>query len=241
MGYGFSLTDHLSGLAGAVAALEGIHHRDRTGQGLSIDLSQFELGLGLLGPALLDCLANGVNAEPVGNRHPYSTWAPHGLYRTAGDDEWVAIAVRGDGEWQRFAGIEGVNLAEDSRFGTHSMRVENQDALDSAIGEWARSRDRFEIAELCQAAGISAGAVQNADDLTNHDPQLRARGLFGTARSDAWGEYAIDRFPALMNGRRPDVYEGVHGLGADTFDVISEVLGLGDEEVADLMASGGLT
>lgn len=53
MGYGFSLTDHLSGLAGAFAALQAVEHRDRTGEGLTIDLSQYELRLGLIGPAPL--------------------------------------------------------------------------------------------------------------------------------------------------------------------------------------------
>ncbi|HYK15994.1 MAG TPA: CoA transferase, partial [Burkholderiales bacterium] len=64
--------------------------------GLAIDLSQYELGLGLMGPALIDYLANGTNPEPVGNRHPFGAWAPHGIYRCAGDDRWVAIAVRGE-------------------------------------------------------------------------------------------------------------------------------------------------
>ncbi|MGE0598302.1 MAG: CoA transferase [Dehalococcoidia bacterium] len=240
-GYGFSLTDHLSGLAGALAALEGVTHRDRTGQGLAIDLSQYELGLGLMGPALLDYLANGVNPEPVGNRHPYGAWAPHGIYATKGDDEWVAIAVRGDNEWDRFAKLVGGGLAEDSRFATHALRVANQDALDAAIEAWTRTHDRFDLAERCQAAGIRAGAVQNAEDLTRRDPQLAARELFGSAQSDTWGEYAIDRFPGLFNGERPSVYEGVRPLSADTFDVMTEVLGMGDDEVAESLANGALT
>ncbi|MBI2764962.1 MAG: CoA transferase [Chloroflexi bacterium] len=94
IGYGFSLTDHLSGLAGAIAALEAIQFSRRTGSGLAIDLSQYEVGLGLMGPALLDRLANGTAPEPVGNRHPFAAWAPHGIYRAQGDDRWAAIAVR---------------------------------------------------------------------------------------------------------------------------------------------------
>src|SRR5690606_20168164 len=98
LGYGFSLTDHLSGLAGAIAALEALEYRERTGKGMSIDLSQYELGLGIMAPALLDYLANGVNPEPVGNRHPFDSWAPHGIYPTSGEDEWIAIACRNDDE-----------------------------------------------------------------------------------------------------------------------------------------------
>ena len=78
LGYGFSLTDHLSGLAGALAALEGLANADRTGHGLSVDLSQYELGLGLMGPALLDFLANGRNPEPW-ERHPFDDGAARHL------------------------------------------------------------------------------------------------------------------------------------------------------------------
>ena len=240
LGYGFSLTDHLSGLAGAFAAIEAVEHRDRTGEGLTIDLSQYELGLGLMGPALLDYLANGVNPEPVGNRHPFDAWAPHGIYRCAGDDEWVAIAVRGDEEWQRFAEVAGFD-ASDSRFATHTARIANQDALDEMLEAWTSSRDRFDVAERCQAAGIAAGPVQNARDLAERDPQLAARGFFGTANASNWGDYGIDRFPARFNGERPQVYAGVRRGGEDTFDVLVEVLGMGDEQVAELMAAGALT
>lgn len=240
LGYGFSLTDHLSGLAGALAAIEAVEHRDRTGEGLTIDLSQYELGLGLMAPALLDYLANGANPEPVGNRHPFGAWAPHGIYRCSGEDEWVAIAVRGDDEWGRFAQVAGID-ASHSRFASHKARIANQDSLDATVEAWTTGRDRFEVAELCQAAGISAGPVQNARDLAERDPQLASRAFFGTAAADNWGEYGIDRFPARFNGEQPGVYEGVHAGGTDTFDVLSEVLGLSDDEVADLMAGGALT
>ena len=241
LGYGFSLTDHLSGLAGAFAALQAVEHRDRTGEGLTIDLSQYELGLGLMGPALLDYLANGADPEPVGNRHPFDAWAPHGIYPAAGDDKWVAIAVRGDAEWERFAALAGPELASDGRFRTHSLRIENQDALDAAIGNWTATLDRYEVARRCQAAGLCAGPVQNAEDLTSSDTQLEAREFFGTATADNWGEYPIDRFPARFNGQRPSRYEGVHMAGADSFDIVTGLLGLDDDAVAELLASGALS
>ena len=240
LGYGFSLTDHLSGLAGAVAVLQGLEHRERTGTGISVDLSQYELGLGLMAPALLDYLTNGVNPAPVGNRHPFNAWAPHGIYLCAGDDEWLAIAARGDAQWEALKAVAGTAL-DDSRFATHESRLRHQDALDDAIGAWTGGRDRFELAEVLQKAGVVAGPVQNAADLAQRDPQLAARGFFGTATTDGRGEYPIDRFPALFNGQRPAVYEGVHHPGVDTFDVATELLAFEDGQVAELMAGGALT
>lgn len=242
IGYGFSLTDHLSGLVGAVAALQGIEHARRTGEGLDIDLSQYEAGLGLMAPALIDHLANGATPEPVGNRHPWAAWAPHGVYRCSGDDRWVAIAARGDGQWHALCGVMGrLGLVADHRFATHEGRVANQDALDATVEEWTVTLDRYDAMAACQAAGIAAGAMQDAADLTGRDPQLAARRYFDTATTVPWGEHGIDRFPALFDGARPPRYEAAREGGADTSAVLSEVLGLSGEAIADLAARDALS
>ncbi len=238
LGYGFSLTDHLSGLAGALAALEGIVHRGRTGEGIEVDLSQYELGLGLMAPALIDYLASGTNPEPVGNRHPFGMYAPHGIYPCAGNDRWIAIAVRGDDEWRRFSALAGV---DDGRYTTHTGRIEHQDALDAAISAWTRAQDAQELAERCQQAGIAAGPVQNARDLAERDPQLAARGFFGSAVTGNWGQHGIDQFPARFNGERPPRYAGVHAIGEDTYDVVTGLLGLDDDVFAELAGGGALS
>jgi crotonobetainyl-CoA:carnitine CoA-transferase CaiB-like acyl-CoA transferase len=238
-GYGFSLTDHLSGLAAALAALEGVEHRERTGQGLAIDLAQYELGLGVMGPTIIDYLANGTNPQPRGNRHPFDAWAPHGIYQCAGDDRWIAIAARGDDEWRRLAGMLGIEPG--GPFATHGDRVANHRALDEAIALRTRREDQFDLAERLQRAGVYAGPVQHAGDLSERDPQLAARDFFGTARAEKWGEYGLDRFPARFDGRRPPVYEGVHLVGEDTFDVLSSLLGYDDERIAQLTADGVLS
>jgi crotonobetainyl-CoA:carnitine CoA-transferase CaiB-like acyl-CoA transferase len=239
LGYGFSLTDHLSGLAGALAALQALEHRDRTGVGLDVDLAQYELGLGLMAPAVLDYLANGRNPEPVGNRHPFGSWAPHGIYRAKGEDRWVAIAVRGDAQWARLCeAMEREDLALDLRFATHEARLQNEDALDSYLDEWTRTRDRYEVMSILQTAGISAGAVQDAADLTTNDVDLRHSGFFTRSTNPRFGEHPVDQFPAQFNGARPDRYEPVRELGDDTFDVITELVGLPPEEIADLMRRG---
>ena len=242
MGYGFSLTDHLSGLAGALASMEALEYRQRTGEGLTVDLSQYELGLGLMGPAILGYFANGTNPEPAGNRHPFGQFAPHGIYRCAGDDEWVAIAVRGDDQWNALRGALGEPaIVNDAMYATHEGRVANVDALDAMVTRWTRSRQRSEVAALLQAVGVAAGSVQDARDLAERDPQLAARGFFGTLRTEGRGDYGYDKFPALFNGQRPAANDGVHLLGADTFDVATGLLGLSDDEVTALLADGVLT
>lgn len=243
LGYGFSLTDHLSGLAGALATLEAVEYRRRTGRGLDIDLSQYELGLAIMGPTHIDHLVNGTRHEPVGNHHPFGAFAPHNIYRAVGDDRWVAIAVRGDEQFRRLCeAMERPELATDPRFDSHGKRLANQADLDRVIEDWTRALDRYEVMHRCQAVGVPAGVVQDAEDLTTRDPFLAEREFFGRATAvEGLGEYEVDRFPARFNGLRPPRYEGVHQLGEDTFDVMSTVLGLPDEEIAELVAEGVLS
>jgi crotonobetainyl-CoA:carnitine CoA-transferase CaiB-like acyl-CoA transferase len=242
LGYGFSLTDHLSGLAGAIAVLEGVEHARRTGEGLAVDLSQYELGFHIMAPGLIDALANGTAPEPVGNAHPFGASAPHGIYRAEGDDRWVAIAVRGDREWSALAAAMGrPELAADPRFATHDARIANQGALDRVVEDWTTALDRYAVMAICQAAGVAAGAVQDASDLTGADPYLRAREFFGeAAASSGTAAHAVDRFPARFDGARPSRYVAAAGLGADTFDILTDVLGMDADEVAELAAEGVL-
>ncbi len=241
VGFGYSLTDHLSGIAAAFGTLEGVEHRRRTGQGLAVDVSQYELGLGLMGPAFLDYLANGVDPAPVGNRHPFAAWAPHGIYPACGEDRWVAIAVRGDEQWRALCEVMAAPaLAHDPRFATHGARIAHQDALDGCIAAWTAPRDRYEVMAACQARGVAAGAVQDGGDLGEHDPQLAAHAFWGTVATEDGGEQGAERFPARFDGQRPAAGAAARSLGADTFDVFTEILGLSPEEVAALVADGVL-
>ncbi|MGH2609645.1 MAG: CoA transferase, partial [Tepidiformaceae bacterium] len=174
---------------------------------------------------------------PMGNRHPHGTWAPHGIYPALGDDRWVAIAARGDEQWAALCEVMGRGeFASDPHFATHEARVTNHGALDELIGAWTSSLDRYVVMRLCQDRGVPAGAVQDGEDLNLRDPQLAAREFFGVTHSAHWGDYGFDRFPARFNGERPGVYEGVHAIGEDTFAVLTDTLGLGEEEIAELAA-----
>ncbi len=240
LGYGFSLTDHLSGLAAALAALEGVEHAARTGTGLDVDLSQYELGMGLMAPACLEYFANGTSPMPPGNTPAYGNEAPHGIYPCAGDDAWIAIVCSSDIEWTAAAGVLGI-AATGEAWADGDRRADDRERLDEALATATQGWERFELMEALQAVGVAAGPVMNAQDLVERDPQLAARSFFGTAESERFGTYGLDRFPATFDGARPARYDGPVATGADTYDVLSTLLELDDETIAGLMAEGALT
>ena len=107
VGWGYSYLDWMGAYSYALAILGALHHRERTGEGQWIDASQCEAGLFLAGPAILDWSANGRVWTRLGNRSPYKPAAPHGAYRCAGEDRWIAIACFTDEEFAQLARAAG--------------------------------------------------------------------------------------------------------------------------------------
>ena len=102
---------------------------------------------------------NGRNGRRMGSRDKYH--APHGVYPCAGEDEWVAIDVGGEEEWDAFrAALGDPDWAREPRFADLLARHANQDELDEHIADWTRRRSKSEVTATLQGAGVAAGAVQ---------------------------------------------------------------------------------
>jgi crotonobetainyl-CoA:carnitine CoA-transferase CaiB-like acyl-CoA transferase len=248
-GWTFSYLDHMGGYLGAVAILTALRHRSRTGEGQHVDVSQIEPGVPLAGPAPLDRQVNGRRWRrpdwPPGNRSPEPPMAPHGAYRTAGDDRWIAIACRDDADWARLRAVRGDPAwAADPRWATVAGRRADEDALDRAIEAWTRTEDGAALADRLAAAGVPAGVVQNARDRLERDPQLRARAYFVPLPHAVTGEWPLERPPFRLSAS--DVHPGGRirrgppCLGEDTRAVLADVLGMADDEIAALDAAGVL-
>ena len=113
---------------------------------------------------------NGKFRERAGNRHP--SRAPQGCYRCEGEDEWIAISVGSDEEWQSLCQSMGRQDLLDGRFATTPDRQRHHDDLDRAIEDWTKDHNKLELMQRLQELGIAAGAVQKIDEASK-DPQLR--------------------------------------------------------------------
>jgi len=249
-GWSFSYLDHVGGYLGAVAILAGLHHRRRTGEGQHIDVSQLEPATALSGALLLDAALNGRPARrpgfPTGNRRQHPPSAPGGAYRASGDDRWVAISCRTEAQWQALVGTMGSPpWAADPRFATVADRAANADDLDPLIEAWTSARDRYEVMDALQAVGVPAGAVQDAADRLERDPQLAARGHFTTMANAEVPPLPLEGVPVHMSATPPHTGGRIRRapplLGEDTEAVLGELLGLGAGEVAALAAEGVLS
>jgi crotonobetainyl-CoA:carnitine CoA-transferase CaiB-like acyl-CoA transferase len=251
IGIGFSYNDHASGLHGAVAVLAALDARLRTGRGQRIDVSQFETGVNLAGPTLLDLFANGRAARPVANRLPYDDAAPHGVYPCAGaksdaiqDERWVAIACMKEDQWLALRRVMGEPAwAAELKFASSTARVANLEALDRLVAGWTRTQLAEEVMERCQQAGVPAGVVQNGADMAEADPQLRHSSFLMELDETVPGlpRTFADRLPLHFHATPANVYRRPRLVGEDNATVMSDWLGLPASEVDRLAAEGTLT
>ena len=220
--------DVVNGVLGACAIMTALVHRQHTGRGQSVDLSQLEAAIsGLVGEQFLAYTATGTLPQPMGNRHPWR--APQGCYRCAGEDRWVVLSVGTDAEWQGLCRALGrQELLDDPRFTTGRDRLRHSDALDLLIEEWTISRIPQAAMLSLQEAGVPAGAVQNVEDL-RRDPQLAARRFFQTATDNDAGmfpgmPFRLSKVEAQVRCRGPH-------LGEHNVQVLSDLLGHPREEI----------
>jgi crotonobetainyl-CoA:carnitine CoA-transferase CaiB-like acyl-CoA transferase len=238
IGMGFALTDHTSGLAGALAVLEALEARRRTGHGQRIDLSQLEVGTYLLGPAYVDFLNNGREAHPQGNQDAFTDYVPNNVYRCL-NDEWLAITARNDQEWQHLCKtIDAHDLARDGRLASAEGRRSHRSQVDEALGTWAAQQEAEQAMRQLQAAGVPAGKVQNMRDCTDRDEQLAARQWLVEVENKLFGLHQLDSFPAIFSETPLGPYAPAPFFGEHNFEVYKELLGMSDEEIAAAIGEG---
>ena len=249
-GWSFSYLDHVGGYLGAGAIRAGVLHRRRTGRGQHLDVSQLEPATALSGALLLDAAVNGRPSRrpgfPTGNRRAQPPTAPGGAYRCTGDDRWVVISCRTDAHWRGLVDAMGAPAwASDPRFATVAERVAHADDLDAHVEAWTSGLDRYEAMDLLQRAGVPAGAVQDAADRLERDPQLQARGHYTALGNAEVDPLPLEGVPFHMSVTAPHtggrLRRGPPLLGEDTDEVLRTVLGKHDDDIAALRAAGALS
>lgn len=231
-------TDYVAPRFTVAALLAALDYRRRTGKGQYIDQSQMESGLHFAAPALLEFAANGREPEPSGNRD--REMAPHGVFPAAGQDRWVAIAVRTEEQWAALCGALGKpDLARDGRFATRADRRKNLDALDAVIAEWTRGRDMYQVEAALQRAGVPASAVQNSNELYA-DAQLAHRGHFVTLPHGASETIAVEGSRFRLSRTPARVERAAPRIGEHTRHVLESLLGYSNERIAELEAAQAL-
>lgn len=241
-GWGYSYMDHTGAYYMAIAILLALVHRNRTGEGQWVDMACTEAGATLNGPAQLDHSVNGRvlrrPGSPHSNRSEWPAMAPHGIYAAQGEDEWIAISIRDDADWQRFGGVVGQPWSTDPQFAERGARLAAQDELDALVTSWTSAREKFELERELQAAGIPAAAVQRPEERIDFDPDTERLGLWPGVRHSAMGDVRVDGLPAQFSKTPWQIGAAGPCLGEHTDEVLGRLLGLPQSELDSLRADG---
>ena len=229
------MADAAAGVGGAFAVACALNHRRQTGEGQLVELSQAENAVPFLGQAFMDYTMNGRSQTTLGNRHPT---ALQGVYPCSGDDQWVAITIFDDRDWELFCEAAGnPEWTTVPEFSTHASRREHHDRLDCHIGDWTSGYDHRLLMAVLQSHGVAAGAVLNHREAFE-DPHLLARGMFEEATQEDVGTHLYPRAPFRMSGSDVRIRRGPVRLGQDNEYVYKTLLELSEDEYEELVAAG---
>ncbi len=239
IGPGTHFPDHAANpYHAAFAVMAALRHKRATGRGLKIDLAQVESTINCMGLSVLEYAASGIEQERRGNRSAHH--APHNIFRCAGEDNWCAVSVLNDAQWQALCKVIGdEELAKDRDLATAKGRLAALDRVEAAVGRWTATRDATDAMMELQAAGVPAGVVAHSKYLMEDDAQLRHRGYWETIDHPEMGESRFTAPPYMLDGerinlKRPPLF------GEHTDAILSGVLGYAPERIAALRQEGVL-
>lgn len=168
---GVPIADLLSGMYGAYGALAALLEREKTGRGQVVRTSLLASIIGVHAFQGTRATVAGQNPQAIGNHHP--SIAPYGLYGCK--DSKVQISIGSEKLWQNFA--SGFNLpADDPRFISNALRVQNRPALNELIERAFSGYDAEELLAALDGAGIPSGKVRTIEEVYEWD-QVKSQGL----------------------------------------------------------------
>jgi crotonobetainyl-CoA:carnitine CoA-transferase CaiB-like acyl-CoA transferase len=233
---GISYGDPMAGIAAAGAIAMALWDRRRRGRGQHVEVAQRENLVNMIGEQLVAYSMTGREPARRGNRH--SSMAPHGCYPCQGDDQWLTLACEDDAQFAALCGVMvRPELAADGRFADVISRYRNQDALDGEIAGWTRGRTKENAAEALQAAGVPASPVLSAPEVFE-DPHLRARGFFESVAHSVAGVWEVEGPHWRFSESPAHIRLPAPAFGEHNGYVFRELLGLSEDEVAELEAQG---
>ena len=223
--------DHVVGRITAIGALAALIHRDRTGTGARVHVSQAEAVVNQLDARYV---TDAVRADD----HPdlRDDTGMHEVLPCAGDDEWCLVSIRTDADWRLATAVFGMpELADDTRFATGEARLTHRDELAAQVSTWTRGRTPVQVAEALQSAGVPAGQMNRPPDVLE-DPQLCERKLFTDMHHPLFDHpLPAETGPAPFR-HIPSAPERPAPLpGQDTREICHKVLGMSSDETEQLI------
>ena len=232
---GISIGDSLAAIYATLGAMAALHQVNITGRGQVVDASIYESVLAVMESLVPEYTIGGFTRERTGPMLP--NVAPSNLYPTK-DGDWVLIAANQDSLFSRLCTAMGKpGWITDPRFVDHLARGTNQAELDGLIAEWTATMSAQEVLDLMVEHEVAAGGVYRAPEMLA-DPHFQARESIIEVEHPRLGSFAMQNvFPKFSETPGEIDWVGPE-LGQHNDEVLSGMLGIDDEELAQLKVDG---
>jgi crotonobetainyl-CoA:carnitine CoA-transferase CaiB-like acyl-CoA transferase len=230
---GVPIADIITGMYASIAICAALAHRAHSGSGQHLDLALLDSQIALLAYQNTNYFATGVPPERIGNLHP--NIVPYQPFRASDGD--VILACGNDNLYSKFCEAAGCpELARDPRFVTNGKRVENRAELTRLLSAVFKKRTKREWLELLEAAGVPNGPINDVAQVFD-EPQVKARGVRIELDHAAAGRVPMVGSPMRFSGTPIEYRLAPPVLGQHTTEVLRELLGKSDAEIARLRAA----
>jgi crotonobetainyl-CoA:carnitine CoA-transferase CaiB-like acyl-CoA transferase len=235
MKVGVHIADLVTGLNGVIGVLLALRQRDmHDGTGQHVDISLLDSQVSVLSHLATNYLITG-RAPP---RHGTASvgGVPNRRYQCA--DMPIMICASTDDHFLRFCGImEMPEVSRDPRFNTQRRRVAQRTELDQLIAARVGTWKAADLLAALEGAGIPSGPINDVAQVFA-DPQVRSRGMEIRLPHPLAGEVRLVANAVKLSGTPAAYNRPPPVMGADTEDVLKDLLGRSDEEVANLRGAG---
>ncbi|MEQ8585542.1 MAG: CaiB/BaiF CoA-transferase family protein [Thalassobaculaceae bacterium] len=235
---GVGIADVMTGMYAATNILAALRHRDRTGEGQHIDVCLLDTQVAWLVNEGTNYLVSGEVPQPMGNEHP--NIVPYKVFPTA--DGHVILACGNDRQFQGWCDVAGAEeLKNNPDYATNPLRLKNRVALYAAMPAYMATKSTDEWVAALEAAKVPCGPV-NTIDRAFADPQVQARGMRIDLPHPLAGEGTVPLIanPVKLSATPVRYRHAPPTLGQHTEEVLAEILGLSEEEIAAERDKGAL-
>ena len=234
--FGLPVADLTAPLFAVIGTVSALLEADRSGNGQHVDVSMLGAMTSLVACEPFDAFESMGYPTRTGDFVP--RLAPFGTFRA--QDGWFAVCGPTDAFAAGvFRAIDAPELVDDPRFAGRDARVANSDDLHRRMSEWAAQRSVADAVAAFEANGVPCAPVRELADAVR-DPRVQARGEVVRIQhpgfeveTELWGTGV----PITFSRSEVGLDRPAHALGADTHEVLAELLGYSAERIAALGAS----
>jgi crotonobetainyl-CoA:carnitine CoA-transferase CaiB-like acyl-CoA transferase len=216
------------------AVLAAVIHRERTGQGQSIEIPMFETMAQFV---LSDHLGGSSFDPPIGEMGYGRILSAHrGPYRTR--DGYLCLLVYNDKQWKGFfeAIGRGDEFATDPRFSNQTARAQRYDEIYGLVADVLRAKTTAQWIEIFRRHDLPCAPLNDLDRLRN-DPHLQAVGFFKSSDHPSEGKVCYLGVPSRWSRSQPGIHRDAPRLGQHSIEILRET-GIPEAEIKSLIASG---